>query len=150
MPETRRGRIELLVVVGLTLVFWLVVLVWFGTIVWAQAGPIARRGQSVAWDYVDAALTDAGAPVDYFHVCYDVTAPCVDVTPAASRFVDTPPPPTGTSTYKSVIPLTLPLGNHTVLVSACNAGGCGPASSPFAFALVASAPTLTPTNLRIR
>lgn len=115
----------------------------------AYAQTPVSAGDAVAADGVDAQL--AGQAITTVQFCIDAVVPCVTVTTAAGKFVDAPPAPSGSSSYKAPLPTTFTVGSvHTVIAKFCNVSACGPASSPLSFVWVLPTPTAVPSNLRIK
>jgi hypothetical protein len=106
-----------------------------GIALFAQAPTIGPL-DAIGYDYADTDLVLY--EVNRFETQYDGGAWVAIGLPVA--FVAN-----GVTTYKTVPPYTN--GTHSVNVRACNAAGCGPASLPFAFAVL-SVPGSPPTNLR--
>lgn len=92
--------------------------------------------EAFAYEFPDAALS--AESIDRFEVSYDGAAfTSLGLPPKLSTA-------NGISKYKLIPPQTS--GTHTFSLRACNAVGCGPASSPFAFAPLSS-PTVAPGNI---
>ena len=92
----------------------------------------ATPGQSLAWDFPTA----SAELVTRFEVNYDGTG---------YVSVGLVPHPTTANQFYAPIP-ALVTGQHTVLVRACNAAGCGPDSALFTFPMVAGAPSAVPSG----
>jgi hypothetical protein len=107
-----------------------------------QAPVTFFAGDQVAFDYIRTDFTSYA--VTRFEVSWDGGAWSTIGIPAP--FVDTQTQ-AGADSYSALPPFTQ--STHSVVVRACNAVGCGLASSPFAFAY-ASSPTGAPGNLRRR
>ena len=116
-----------------------VLLVSLSAVLSAQV--IITPTDALAFDYDNQAFADY--QVTRFEIQWD-TQPFQLLTAQSFVAPDTPP---GHTSYKFVPPFST--GNHTALVRACNAGGCGPASDPFAFGYASvSAPLAKPVNMR--
>lgn len=107
----------------------------------AQA-PTVTSSQAIGFDYLDADMT--AFSVTRFDVQWDNGAWVSIGIPAPVKQADTL---AGASTYKVTPPFTT--GNHSVSYRAVNEAGAGAASSPFAFASLASSPAGVPTNVRV-
>ena len=92
--------------------------------------------EAFAFEFPDAALTSEG--IDRFEVSYDAGAFASLGLPPKLSTVN------GISKYKLIPPQTS--GTHSFSLRACNAVGCGPASSPFAFAPLSN-PATVPGNI---
>lgn len=113
-----------------------VLLFALAVVVSAQA-PIIGPTDAIAFDYSDQDYFDYA--VQRFEAAYDGGA---FTFLQASQYQTV----SGVSSYKFVPPQTS--GTHSVVLRACNTGGCGVGSSPFAFALPTSSSPSAPANLR--
>ena len=118
---------------------WILLLgVLMATTVSAQT-PVIGPTDAIAFDYGNADFT--AYQVTRFEASWDGLT-FGAVTTQSAVLADTP---TGYTSYLVTPPFSN--GTHTVSFRACNAAGCGGASSPFAFAYQGS-PAGVPTNVR--
>lgn len=103
----------------------------------AQSVPVIGPSDAIGFDYADADYDTY--LVSGFEAAYDGGA---YQAVAAPKFQSV----NGVSSYKFIPTPTN--GQHIVSIRACNAVGCGAGSAPFAFAALASSPTVAPANLR--
>lgn len=122
---------------GRILITSLVFLLCMTPIVVAQSTPIIGPTDALAFDYPNTDFETY--VVERFEVSYDSGAFSLL---AAPKYQDTG----GVSSYKFIPAPTS--GTHTASIRACNAIGCGPGSSPFAFAVLVNSPASAPGNLR--
>ncbi len=100
--------------------------------------PIVGPNDAIGFNYTDADF--ANAQVERFENQYDGGQWLSIGIPTVYQNLN------GITTYR-VIPTTA-TGTHTLSFRACNAVGCGNASSPFAFAVL-GAPSTAPSNIRV-
>lgn len=107
----------------------------------AQAQGQATPGQAFAFDYETAAMTTYS--VVRFEQQVDGGAWADIGIPEVSNDGQTP---TAHTTYRVAIPALTP-GAHAVSFRACNAAGCGAASTTFPFVLIVQPPA--PSGTRV-
>jgi hypothetical protein len=132
LPAVRRFVVCLLLVIGLGLP-------GAGADLLAQAAPTLGPNDALSFDYMDADLSTY--QVSSFQASWDGGA-WVAIGTTAFRDAGTT---SGATSYKFNSPFTS--GQHSVMVRACNAVGCGGGSSPFVY-VHAVAPSAVPGNLR--
>ncbi len=124
-------RVLIMAAVALALVLMALPLV-------AQTSVTITPTDAIAFDYADADI--ATYAVTEFN--YQVDGGAWVSMPLSTKFQTVG----GIGSYKWIPTPTS--GTHTVAFRAMNAGGAGPASSPFAFTLVANPPATAPSNVR--
>jgi hypothetical protein len=105
----------------------------------AQTVPTLGPNDAISFDYMDADFSTY--QVSSFQAQWDGGA-WVAIGTTAFRDAGTT---SGATSYKFNSPFTS--GQHSVMVRACNAVGCGGGSSPFVY-VHAVAPSAVPGNLR--